>query len=91
MRKGRGQSSRAWTATCAFRAAASGWSRRGQAALIGEVGLADIKRYITPSLAGMPDYGLIIMTAAKGRGHASEALRAAFDRGEEKFRRATLC
>jgi RimJ/RimL family protein N-acetyltransferase len=41
---------------------------------LGEVGLADFKRDITPSLAGIPEIGWVLVPAAHGRGIATEAV-----------------
>ncbi len=59
--------------------------------VIGEIGLADFKRAITPSLDGMPEYGWILSARAQGNGYASEALRAALQWGVRKFPGATAC
>jgi RimJ/RimL family protein N-acetyltransferase len=44
---------------------------------VGELGFADFKREMTPSLAGKPELGWALVSAASGRGFATEALRAA--------------
>lgn len=41
---------------------------------IGEVGFADYKRDISPSLAGRPEAGWVLKTDEHGRGFASEAV-----------------
>jgi RimJ/RimL family protein N-acetyltransferase len=41
---------------------------------IGEIGIADFKRGITPSLDGRPEFGWILSSAAHGKGYATEAL-----------------
>lgn len=43
-------------------------------AFLGEVGFADFKRDMTPSLGGVPEAGWVIATAAHGRGLATEAV-----------------
>ncbi len=60
-------------------------------AVIGEVGLADFKRDIAPSLAGMPEYGWMIAPAAHGKGFAKEAVAAALRWGDRQFPGATFC
>ena len=60
-------------------------------AVIGEVGMADFKRAITPSLEGMPEYGWVIASGAQGKGYASEALGTALSWGAEKFPGQTSC
>ncbi|WP_420409106.1 GNAT family N-acetyltransferase [Hoeflea sp.] len=46
---------------------------------LGEVGLADYKRDITPSLDPWPEIGWVIATHAQGRGLATETVAAALD------------
>ena len=46
-------------------------------AFVGEVGFADWKREITPSVEGLPEIGWVLSPAAQGRGFAREAVRAA--------------
>lgn len=41
---------------------------------IGDVGCADFKREIEPSIAGVPEFGWAIAVAAQGKGYATEAL-----------------
>jgi RimJ/RimL family protein N-acetyltransferase len=43
----------------------------------GEVGFADWKRDITPSLIGVPELGWVLPTRVHGQGYATEAARAA--------------
>ena len=49
---------------------------------LGEVGFADFKRDIRPSLDGVPEIGWILRSAAHGRGLASEAVAAALAWGD---------
>jgi RimJ/RimL family protein N-acetyltransferase len=51
--------------------------RRGEGDLIGQVGFADFKRDMSPSIEGLPEMGWIFAAHAHGRGYASEAVRAA--------------
>lgn len=44
-------------------------------AFLGEVGFADVKREIEPSLAGKPEAGWVLTPAAHGQGLATEAVR----------------
>lgn len=44
---------------------------------IGEVGFADFKRDIKPSLDGSPEIGWALIPSAHGQGYATEAVRAA--------------
>jgi RimJ/RimL family protein N-acetyltransferase len=46
---------------------------------LGEVGLADYKRDITPSLEPWPEIGWVLAGQARGRGLATEAVAAALD------------
>ncbi len=50
--------------------------RREDAAVIGQVGLADFKRDMTPSIERLPELGYIFATAAHGQGFAREAAEA---------------
>ncbi len=44
---------------------------------IGDIGFADFRRELDPSLAGMLEFGWIMSPAAHGKGYASEAVAAA--------------
>lgn len=44
---------------------------------LGEVGLADLKRGIMPSIEGIPEIGWVLVPEAHGRGIATEAVAAA--------------
>lgn len=44
---------------------------------LGEVGLADFKRDITPPIDGIPEIGWVLVPEAHGRGIATEAVAAA--------------
>lgn len=44
---------------------------------LGEVGFADFKRDIIPSLSGLPEMGWVLRSSAHGRGLATEAVMAA--------------
>lgn len=52
---------------------------------IGELGFADFKRDIIPSLDGMPELGWALASHAHGKGYATEAVRAAIAWGEAHF------
>lgn len=56
----------------------------------GEVGLADFKRTITPSLSGAQEMGWVLATWAHGNGFATEAVRAALTWNEKRFPGARL-
>jgi RimJ/RimL family protein N-acetyltransferase len=51
--------------------------RREDGAVLGQVGLADFKRAMEPSIEGLPEAGWIFATHAHGQGYASEAVTAA--------------
>ncbi|HEX4925177.1 MAG TPA: GNAT family N-acetyltransferase [Bdellovibrionales bacterium] len=44
---------------------------------VGEIGFADFKRELTPSIEGRPELGWALVSSAHGRGYATEATRAA--------------
>jgi len=59
---------------------------------IGELGFADFKRDIQPSLEDMPELGWALVSQAHGKGYATEAVRAAISWGDEHFgERRTAC
>lgn len=58
----------------------------------GELGFADFKREIQPSLEDMPESGWVFMPRVHGKGYATEALQAALAWGERHFgNRKTCC
>ena len=52
---------------------------------LGEVGFADYKRDIQPSLKGVPEIGWVLAAHAQGKGFATEAVRAAVTWGDKHF------
>lgn len=52
---------------------------------VGEVGLADFRRDIEPSLGGSKEAGWVLSPWAQGRGFATEAVRAALRWTEARF------
>jgi RimJ/RimL family protein N-acetyltransferase len=59
---------------------------------VGELGFADFKRDIKPSIDGVPELGWALISQAHGKGYATEAVRAATTWGDEHFERArTVC
>lgn len=59
---------------------------------VGEVGFADYKRALEPSLDGTPEIGWVLSPWAFGRGFATEAVRAALAWGDARFAaRRTAC
>jgi RimJ/RimL family protein N-acetyltransferase len=55
------------------------------AQFVGDVGFADWKRDITPSLDGLPEGGWVLSTEAHGRGVACEAVHAALGWMDKNF------
>lgn len=49
---------------------------RGTERFVGEAGLADFRRELTPSFDGAPEAGWALASWAHGRGYATEAMRA---------------
>jgi RimJ/RimL family protein N-acetyltransferase len=59
---------------------------------VGEIGFADYKRDLEPSLKGVPEIGWVLASQAHGRGYATEAVRAAVAWGDANFESArTAC
>lgn len=65
---------------------------KGKGTFSGEVGFADYRRDISPSLAGVPEIGWALAPHAHGKGFATEAVRAVIEWGDAKFgQRKTAC
>lgn len=59
---------------------------------LGELGFADFKRELRPSISEMPEIGWALVARAHGRGYASEAISAAVAWGDANFSvRRTCC
>jgi RimJ/RimL family protein N-acetyltransferase len=59
---------------------------------VGEIGFADYKRDLEPSLKGVPEIGWALASRVHGRGYATEAVRAAVAWGDAHFSPArTAC
>ncbi|WP_428408230.1 GNAT family N-acetyltransferase [Hyphococcus sp.] len=54
-------------------------------AVVGEIGFADYKREMTPSIKGFPEFGYSLVPAVHGKGYASEAGKAAVAWGDQNF------
>jgi RimJ/RimL family protein N-acetyltransferase len=63
----------------------------GSGAFIGEIGLADYRREITPSLAGMPEMGWVLSPEFHGKGYAYEAANAVLNWADEQNIATTCC
>src|SRR5262249_42795942 len=64
----------------------------GTGRFVGEVGFADFKREIEPSLDGQPEIGWVLAPWAQGRGFATEAVGAALAWGDRRWAgRPTVC
>jgi RimJ/RimL family protein N-acetyltransferase len=59
---------------------------------VGEIGFADYKRDVQPSLKGVPEIGWVLESTAHGKGYATEAARRIISWGYSQFRDArTAC
>jgi len=59
---------------------------------VGELGFADFKRDISPSIEGVPELGWALVPQFHGKGYATEALRAVVAWGDHHFAsRRTVC
>jgi RimJ/RimL family protein N-acetyltransferase len=59
---------------------------------VGEIGFADFKRELEPSIKGIPEAGWALAPGAHGKGYATEALLAAVSWGDARFGAArTVC
>lgn len=52
---------------------------------VGEVGLADFRRVMEPSIEGSKEAGWVLVPAAQGKGYATEAVRAMLAWAEQRF------
>jgi RimJ/RimL family protein N-acetyltransferase len=57
---------------------------------VGEIGFADYKREIEPSLKGTPEIGWVLASAFHGRGYATEAVRAVVEWGDRCFQQSQM-
>ncbi len=65
---------------------------KGSGAFVGDVGFADYKREIEPSIKGEAEIGWVLARPFHGKGYATEAVRAALAWGDAHFDRArTVC
>jgi RimJ/RimL family protein N-acetyltransferase len=67
-------------------------SEKSTGRFVGECGLADYHRAITPSIHGIPEAGWALTPSAHGRGYATEAMRAVLAWADRQLRsRRTVC
>jgi RimJ/RimL family protein N-acetyltransferase len=52
---------------------------------VGELGFADYRREIEPSIKGMPELGWALASTVHGKGYATEAVRAVLAWGDAHF------
>jgi RimJ/RimL family protein N-acetyltransferase len=64
---------------------------RATGEFLGEAGLADLHRNITPSIDGIPESGWALCAKAHGRGLATEAMRAALDWADQHLSSDISC
>jgi RimJ/RimL family protein N-acetyltransferase len=58
---------------------------RETAEFVGEVGFANFKRDMEPSVGDLPELGWVLVPAKHGKGYATEAAKAALDWGRKHF------
>ncbi len=65
---------------------------KGTGDFVGDIGFADYKRDIEPSLKGIPEVGWVLAQKAHGKGYATEAVRTVVVWGDANFAGArTVC
>lgn len=58
---------------------------------IGEVGFADFKRNIKPSIKGIPEMGWVLASRVHGKGLGSEAVRIALEWADKNLKAPKTC
>jgi len=58
---------------------------------VGELGFAELKRELQPSIAGVPEIGWVLTSEVHGKGYATEAAQAAIQWGEGQFGAIRTC
>jgi len=59
---------------------------------VGELGFADFKRELTPSIQGVPELGWAFVTRVHGQGYATEGVQAAIAWGDQHLKsKRTVC
>ena len=65
---------------------------KGSQRFVGEVGFADFKRDMQPSIEGSPETGWVLAAHAHGKGYATEAVRTALGWCDARFgSKRTVC
>ena len=64
---------------------------RDSGRFVGEVGLADFRRELSPPIEDAPEVGWALAAWAHGRGYATEAVRAALAWSDAHLARGTIC
>ena len=64
---------------------------KSRAKFVGELGFAELKRGLHPSIDGMPEIGWVLTSDVHGKGYATEAAQAAIDWGEGQFGAIRTC
>jgi RimJ/RimL family protein N-acetyltransferase len=59
--------------------------RRADGRFVGDVGFADFRRDIVPSMDGVPEMGWALSPSLQGQGYASEAVAAALAWADARF------
>ena len=58
---------------------------KADGALVGDIGFADFRRDIAPSMDGLPEMGWVLSPRAHGKGFATEAVAAALAWADARF------
>jgi len=65
---------------------------RSTGAFVGEIGFADFRRDVTPSIRGLPEMGWVLASAHHGNGYATEGVQAALGWADRNLSAArTVC
>jgi len=64
---------------------------RASGAFLGEAGLADFKREITPPLGDIPETGWAVCSAAQGQGIATEAMQMILNWSDQTLAAGSTC